>query len=354
MTTPRMSVLISPPGDRSARSGGWLRAGVAQRDGTTIAHLSTSSEDVPRLAGALRALEEASAFDQIVIDVSSEGGAEAALAEFDLIVPAVRVGAASGGLPEALRVELALNRCAALMLHGDDGPALAGALSAARLGVSVIRVGRVPRRRSYAQAVARLADLVLVADEDDALALAPAIAAERIHIVGSPLIDVVRRCSREALLRAAWRQFAVDPGHYVLAVLTGEADPGLSAPLAALAAQTPLVIEASPSWSDCLAGATGEGARLVGELRFVDRLSLERAAGAIATNCERVHEEAAALGIRCHALAEPKLVGEPSALIDLRPQAHAPTPRMIPLWDGHAGARLADVLVANFARLRLA
>jgi UDP-N-acetylglucosamine 2-epimerase (non-hydrolysing) len=354
VTTRRMSVLISPPEHRSAGSGAWLRSAVAQHDGTTIAHLSTSAESVPRLAGALWAVEEASAFDQIVIDVSPDGGAEAALAELDLSVPVVRVSVASGGLPDALREELALSHSAALMLYADDGPALSGALSAARLGVSVIRVGRVPRGRCYAHAVARLADLVLVADADDALTLAPAIAAERIHVVGSPLIDVVRRCSREALSRAAWRRFAVEPGHYVLAVLSGEPDPALSSPLAALAAETPLVIEASPAWSDCVDGAVGEGARLVSELGFVDRLSLERAAAAIATNCERVHEEAAALGIRCHALAGPALTGEPSALMDLRPQAHAPTPRMIPLWDGHAGARLADVLVANFARLRLA
>ena len=229
-----------------------------------------------------------------------------------------------------------------MILYSDGGVALAGALAAARLGVGIVHVGPLPRASGSARAIARLADLVLVPEVDDARALAPWIGAERIHVIGNPLIDVVRRYSREAVLRAAWRRFDVTPGRYVLAVLDGEPAPAPAAAIATLAARTPLVIDAAADWNEHLAGAVHAGARLVEQLGFVDRLSLEKAAAAIVSSSARVHDEAAALGIPCHAPAELPLRSE-----------HAPLPRTVPLWDGNAGARFADVLVANYARVRL-
>ncbi len=310
-----------------------LHGAVARRDGTTIVHLSTIAEDLPRLAGAVRALAATRAFEQVVLDAA--GGAERVLSELELDVPIRRIGS-------DLRDEPALQGAAALLVHSDGTAALAGALAAARLGVAVVRVGSVPRESASAHAVARLSDLVLVAGVDDAHVLALRIGAERIHIVGNPLIDVVRRSSREAVFRAAWRRFGVMPGRFVLAVPGEEPDAALSAPLAALAAETPLVIDASPAWRECLAGAVGAGARVSEELGFVDRLSLEKAASAIVSGTARAREEAAALGIPCLGFDELPLRAAP-----------APLPRTVPLWDGHAGTRLAEVLVANFARVRL-
>lgn len=328
MNRARISVLPSPAERRRvARPAGPLHGAVAQRDGTTLVHLSTVSEDLPRLAGALRPLADTSAFEQVVLDAT--GAAERVLAELELDVPVQPMG-------DDLR------DATALLVHSDGTAALAGALAAAREGVAVVRVGPIPRGSASALAVARLSDLVLVADVGDARALAPRIGAERMHVIGNPLIDVVRRCSREAVFRAAWRRFDVMPGRFVLAVLGDEPDAALSAPLAALAVETPLVIDASPAWRDCLAGAVQAGARVSEELGFVDRLSLEKAAAAIVSSSARAHEEAAALGIPCHDPADLPLRVTP-----------APLPRTVPLWDGLAGARLADVLVANFARVRL-
>jgi hypothetical protein len=330
-----MSVLPTPVERRRvARPAGPLHGAVAQRDGTRIVHLCTVAEDLPRLAGALRALVETRAFEQVVLDAA--GGAERVLSELGLDVPIRRVG------PD-LRDEPALRGAAALLVHSDGTAALAGALAAARLGVAVVRVGPIPPGSASAHAVARLSDLVLVADVDDAGALAPRIGAERIHVVGNPLLDVVRRSSREAVFRAAWRRFDVMPGRFVLAVLGEEPDARLSAPLAGLAAETPLVIHASAAWRECLAGAVQAGARVTEELGFVDRLSLEKAAAAIVSSSARAHEEAAALGVPCLGFSDLPLA-----------DAHAPVPRTVPLWAGQAGARLAEVLVANFARVRLA
>jgi hypothetical protein len=318
---------------RVARPPGPLHGAVAQRDDTTIVHLSAVTEDLPRLAGSLRALEERAAFEQIVAD--TVGGAKRLLNELDLEVPVRRVAG-------DLRKDPVLSGASAVLVHSDGVTALAGALAAARLGVPVVRVGPIPAGSASTRAVARLSDLVLVSDVDDARVLTPRIGAERVHVIGNPLIDLVRRCSREAVFRAAWRRFGVVPGRFTLVLLGDDPDAALSEPLAALARNTPLVISAPATWRACVAGAAKQGARVTEDLGFVDRLSLEKAAAAIVSGSARAHEEAAALGIPCHRLDELPL------------RATRATPRStVPLSDGHAGHRLADVLVANFARVRL-
>jgi UDP-N-acetylglucosamine 2-epimerase (non-hydrolysing) len=47
------------------------------------------------------------------------------------------------------------------------------------------------------------------------------------------------------------------------------------------------------------------------------------------------------------------LLADPRDLADVRP-AGARTPSAIPLWDGRAGQRVADALVANYALVRAA
>jgi UDP-N-acetylglucosamine 2-epimerase (non-hydrolysing) len=368
MTSPRITVLSTPPGSwREAAPGAWQRGAVAQRDGAALVHVSTSAEDVPRIAGVLLALEEVGAFDQVVLDASPEADASTALTELGVAVPVRHVGPAHAGLAERLQTDLADARCTALVLHADGPVALAAAVAATRTGASVVRVGSVAAhgRPGAARAVGRLADLLLVPEESDVLAAHDV--AERIRVVGNPLIDVVRRFSRAAVARAGWRDEGVEPGAYVLAILTGRPDEAVLEPLVALAAEVPLVLDGTARWRRALAEAGVAGRGAVSHRGFVDRLSLERAAGAIVTDSLRAQEEAAALGIRCYALGEPRgrvradasgttvgLARDPDALLAVRPDPNPPTPSVIPLWDGRAGARIADVLVANFARLRLA
>jgi UDP-N-acetylglucosamine 2-epimerase (non-hydrolysing) len=98
---------------------------------------------------------------------------------------------------------------------------------------------------------------------------------------------------------------------------------------------------------------------------MLDYLSLAGDAGAILTDAGAVQETASALGVPCYTLRTTiehpvtlthgtnTLLGEDPP--DLAPVAAArrpPTPCAIPLWDGHAGERVADVLAANFALRR--
>jgi hypothetical protein len=313
----------------------WQRALRAQHDGGLVVHVCGDVEDAPRIAGAAWPLARTGAFDQVVLDAGTRPGAERELRELDASASVRRLDR-TRGLGEAIGAELAELACLAVVVHADDEAALHAAIAASRRGISLVRVGPLDAGGGVARAIRRLADLLLVDAEHDPDRLR---SPERVHAVGNPLIDAVRRCSREAVARAEWKRLDAQPRRFVLAVLSGPAALSRHAgALDRLAARVPLVIEA-PS------GARIAGATHVGRLGFVARLSLERAAGAIVTDSRRVEEESAVLGIRCHRLGD-------AALAEIQPEENAPTPSVIPLSDGRAGARAAEVLVANFARVR--
>jgi UDP-N-acetylglucosamine 2-epimerase (non-hydrolysing) len=334
VTAPRMSVIHNGSSGASA-TGDWHSAAIAQADGAVIAHLASRHEDLPRIAAVSWALARPNAFEQIVLDVAPQPGAERMLAGLGAGAAVVRPEAPSG-LLEAVRDELAGRRCIALIVYADDDDALAGALAAARLGVSVVRIGGAPRDDGASRAVVRLADLQLVFGDEDALALRGRVPRERIHVVGNPAIDVVRRFGQQATARAAWRELGAEPGTYALAVLEGALP---VAGLDELAARETLVIEGAP------AGTVVAGTRVAGPLAYVDHLSLVRFAGAVVTTSARVRDEAAALGVSSYASG---------AEVPPLASTARPAPNVIPLWDGRAGARIARVVIANFARVRLA
>ena len=98
---------------------------------------------------------------------------------------------------------------------------------------------------------------------------------------------------------------------------------------------------------------------------YLEFLSLQAGAGAIVTDSGGVQEEASALGVSCFTFRPNTerpitlthgtnvLLGEdPAEIAEVRPSTHPPTPCAIPLWDGHAGERVADALVANYVLKR--
>ena len=309
-----------------------LRRYRPSRDGTLL-HALPEAADAPRVAAAVAGLAASGAFAQVVADASPDGDGAAALAEFSDRVdvrplavpagsPARRLAALLGGFAALLAEQAPV----AVVVHGEDDASVACALAAGRRGVPVlaVRPGHTAPATplAYKAILDRLAELHLVRDAAAREALAAAhVPEERIQVIGSPLVDAVRRRARQASALAAWRDAAVSPGTYVLAVLTRpEAAPGLSAPLARLAARTPVRLHLSPAvataWQE--SGAPLPPQLCLPPCGFVERLSLERAAGAVITDSPAIWEEATALGVGCHLLAPGT---DPRALLFVRPRA---------------------------------
>ena len=320
-----MTVIRNTSG-RDRSNGHGPLATVAQPDGAAIVHVGESDDDVLRLAAVSWAIEHAQAFDQVVL--SERPDAERRLAE--LGAGAMRRLRADSGNVAELQQTLEHARCIAVLVHSGGEAGLSAALAAARAGISVVRLGGDIGDDGAARAIASLADIQLVFSEDDAATLRSRYPAERIHVVGNPVVDAVRRFAQPAVARAAWRPLGLQPGGYVLAC---EPVSGL----AELSARERLVIESATDRD-----VRPAGARVVRAPDYLDHLSLLRAAGAVVTSSVRVRDEAAALGVHCYAASE-----------QVPPLAGRPAPQAIPLWDGRAGARVARVLVANFARVRV-
>jgi UDP-N-acetylglucosamine 2-epimerase len=284
-----------------------------------VAHVASSPEDVPRLAGMLAAVEETGAFAQVVLDAGGHAAIEAVLAEFELRTRVVALGR-TPAVPADIGGLLAERDCAVLVVHADDHAGLCAAIAAAQQGIAVVRVGGVPITGS-GRVIARLADVLLTRSPHDAVAQPQVIAPERSAVIGDPLAEMIRRHARAALDRAAWRDAGAQPGNYVLAVLTSQP----------LASQVAGRVKAIAAGRPVIAVDRAAG--------FLERLSLERAARAIVTDSRRVQQEAATLGVPCH-LVE----GDLCAVADASP---------IPLWDARAGELAARALVANFACVRL-
>jgi UDP-N-acetylglucosamine 2-epimerase (non-hydrolysing) len=269
-----------------------------------------------------------------------------------------------------------------LVLAGDGDATLACALAASKLGIPVVRLGGGLRCHDWSLSeeinrvlTDRLADLALVdsAEAADAL-VSEGLDPDRIHRVGSTVVDVVRRWEPDARRREAWKRFGLPEGEYVLATLhrpeNVEVDVRLAyitEGLVQLADRAPVIFPMHPRTAAVMT-PMGDVDRLrsasvvvTGPLDYLDFLSLQAAAGAIVTDSGCVQEEASALGVRCYTLRRftergvtlthgtNVLLGDaPDGLRHVRIEPDSVVPAAIPLWDGRAGKRAAAALCQSF------
>jgi hypothetical protein len=329
-----MSLVADTPSDFAA----WTRTADVLHDGGIIVHVAGAAEDLPRLASVINATADRGGFGQVLLDAGCGPATDRTLAELgaELRVHSLPV---APRVPEEVRGALGAYPCTALLVYVDDHAALCAAVAAARLGIAVVRVGG-PAQCGRGRIIARLADLLLIPSPTEHPGLADW-TAERVVVIGNPLVEVVERNARAALDEAAWRRYGMSPGSYVLMALSGAVAPGEVAPLLDnLVSRFPVIVEAP-------AGYEFPGTVPVTAPSFLQRLSLERAAQEIYTDSPRVCEEARVLGLRCHTVME----------IGKAPHrggaGGGPAGDGVTAWDRQAGARAADALVANFARVRL-
>jgi UDP-N-acetylglucosamine 2-epimerase (non-hydrolysing) len=270
-----------------------------------------------------------------------------------------------------------------VVVAGDVNSTLACALAASKLGIAVAHLEAGLRSFDWSMPeevnrvlTDRLADTLFTHSPEASDNLqAEGIGPGSVHYVGNTMIDSLRRCEKRARAMKAWTKVGVDERAYVLVTLhrpSNVDDPArLSAiveGLVSLSQHAPVVFPIHPRTRARLAedGALSRledaGVSCIEPLAYLEFLSMQAGAGAIVTDSGGVQEEASALGVSCYTFRPNTerpitlthgtnvLLGEDAAEIaEVRPASHPPTPCAIPLWDGHAGERVADALIANYA-----
>jgi UDP-N-acetylglucosamine 2-epimerase (non-hydrolysing) len=270
-----------------------------------------------------------------------------------------------------------------VVVSGDVNATLACALAAAKLGVPVAHVESGLRSRDWSMPeeqnrvlTDRLSDLLFThSPEAGENLLAEGIPGERIHYVGNTMIDTLRRLEQAARARRTWERIGADEQGYALVTLhrpsnvdVEERLSGIVTALTELGTRAQVVFPIHPRTRARLAAGNGldrlerAGVLCLDPLGYLDFLSLECSAGLIVTDSGGVQEEAAALGVPCYTLranterpvtisqGTNTLIGEdPAAIGGLELAREAPAPRAIPLWDGKAAERVADVVAGALA-----
>jgi UDP-N-acetylglucosamine 2-epimerase (non-hydrolysing) len=184
------------------------------------------------------------------------------------------------------------------------------------------------------------------------------------------MIDSLRRYEAEAARREPWRAIGVAEGCYVLVTLHRPSNVDavsqlerIVGALCELARAVPVLFPIHPRTrrrleAESLLGSLEQaGVQCLDPVAYLDFLGLERAAGAIVTDSGGIQEEASAFGVPCFTLrpnterpvtiaqGTNTLLGEdPAPIAGIRPGEGPRRPAAIEGWDGHAGARVAEVI----------
>jgi UDP-N-acetylglucosamine 2-epimerase (non-hydrolysing) len=391
--------LPAPPGPRLVLIEGarGTRAGRADAR-PLVAHVVATRPDAVKLAPVHAALAQQGVFRQTVVHTGQHTDPSMTTEIFDdLGLPApdhvLGTGAGTHGAQTARALaagETLLGELqpAAIVVTGAANSTLGVVLAASKLGVPVARLEAGLRESDWSvgEEVNRIlldtmADTLFAPTAQAAQSLeAEPAAAGRVHLVGSTVVDSLRRAERTAVGRAAWRRFGAEQGRYVLVTLHRPANVDdderlarIVEALAGLARRVPVIFPLHPRTRERLK-PMGDAHRLLAAgvlcgppLGYLDFLSLQWGAGAVVTDSGTVQEETSALGVRCYTLraatervitlthgTNTLLGDDPRDLADVRLASGPPTPSAIPLWDGRAATRVADALVANYALVRAA
>jgi UDP-N-acetylglucosamine 2-epimerase (non-hydrolysing) len=365
------------------------RARVAQAAGQpTVMHAMGARPNFVKMAPVIRALEQRGSIRQVVVHSGQHYDlklSDEILSDLDVPPPDRFLGVGSGTHGEQTgNALIAFERVLTeegpdlVVVGGDVNSTLACALAAAKLGIPIAHVESGLRSRDWTMPeeinrviTDRLSSVLLThSPEAEQNLVAEGIEPSRIHYVGNTMIDSLRRLEPRARTLAAWRPHGLQERGYVLVTLhrpSNVDDPERLAEivdaLLELAARAPVMFPVHPRTRarlmDLGSRADLPGVHLLEPLGYLEFLSLEIGAGAILTDSGGVQEEASALGIPCYTLrpnterpitishGTNHLLGEDSqAITAVEISSAPPAPCAIPLWDGHASDRIAEVLTA--------
>lgn len=265
-----------------------------------------------------------------------------------------------------------------VVVVGDVNSTVAAALAAAKLHVPVAHVEAGLRSfdRTMPEEINRvltdaISDLCFTTSpEARGHLLAEGVGDERIRFVGNPMIDSLLTCLPSASGRPLPE--GITDGAYALVTLhrpSNVDDPDRLAAMASLlrgvATRVPVVFPVHPRTAGALAEAGIDlGDRIVATppADYLTFIRLMRGARLVLTDSGGIQEETTVLGVPCLTARENterpitvthgtnRLVGtDPAsalAAVDDVLAAPPPAPVAPPLWDGRAGVRIADALIA--------
>ncbi len=356
----------------------------------TVAHIVGARPNFMKAAPVIRALA-GRGIEQRLIHTGQHYDAalsDVFFRDLGLPEPDLNLGVGSGSqaaqtaaLLVALDGAFARVRPALAIVYGDVNSTLAAALVASKTGLPVAHVEAGLRSfdDTMPEEVNRrvtdlLSDLLFVTSPEGVTNLERAgVPADRIHFVGNPMIDTLL-ANLERFDASAIRERLRLPDRYAVATMHRPAnvdDPAAAARVAAMlrgvATLVPVVIPLHPRGRPALETAglvSDDRLRVIEPLGYLDFLSLVRGAALVVTDSGGIQEETTVLGVPCltvrpnterpitishgtNRLVEPDAVATAADAI-LRGGLPVPAAGP-PLWDGHAGERIAPVIEAWLA-----
>jgi UDP-N-acetylglucosamine 2-epimerase (non-hydrolysing) len=266
----------------------------------------------------------------------------------------------------------------AVVVVGDVNSTLACSLVAAKAGSLVAHVEAGLRSRDWTMpeeinrvVTDRISDYLFAPSPDAVDNLrAEGYREDQIHLVGNVMVDTLLANLDRARARDVHAQLGLTRGGYGLVTLHRPAnvdDPamleGLLGALTEIATHCPLVFPVHPRARLAIDSlGVPAGVQLIPPAGYLDFIALQADAALILTDSGGVQEESTVLGVPCLTLRDNterpitvsegtnRLVGrDPGTIVaaSLETLAAPPAPRRPQLWDGHAGERIAEILLSG-------
>ena len=351
-----------------------------------IVHVLGARPNFVKAAPVIAALRAAGA-EQAVVHTGQHYDARLSEIFFDelgLPEPDVNLGVGSGGhaaqtaaLMVGLEGEFTSRSPALVIVYGDVNSTIAAALVAAKLHIPVAHVEAGLRSFDMTmpeevnrRVTDQLSALCLVTSPEGIGHLAAeGVPVSRTHLVGNPMIDTLLANVDSFDTGRVRAEYGL-PEQYVLATMHRPANvdaPGTATALVrhlhGVADLADLVIPVHPRGrANLLAAGLGDHSRvhILDPLGYIDFIAAVRGAAAVVTDSGGLQEETTILGVPCLTVRpnteRPITITHGTNRLvtfeELVPAARKalesetfPSDRRPPLWDGHAGPRIAEVIM---------
>lgn len=354
-----------------------------------VMHVVGARPNFMKVAPVLRALSAPSAVRQTLVHTGQHydlNMSEVFFQQLGLRPPDLNLEVGSGSHAEQtanimLRLEQAVRERSPdlVLVYGDVNSTLAAALVSSKLGIRIghVEAGLRSFDRNMPEEINRLltdqvADLLFTPSEDgDRNLLREGVAPDKIHRVGNVMIDTLVRLLPAAStgLPALLSHFQVERFGLVTLHRPSNVDApdslaSLFEALEQISQRLPLIFPVHPRTRERLRdrwSSRKSSLLLVDPVGYLDFLALQSRAVVVITDSGGIQEETTYLGVPCLTVRENTerpitvelgtniLVGrEPDRLrqeVDRILQGQAKCGAVVPLWDGRAAERIAEVIL---------